>query len=269
MRSGSKAALNRACERWEGYLLTRAGDEMALAREVFTVMDVLRNSAVLSNALEDGARSPDDRAALAHDVLSGRVNDEVTELVMGLARDQWSQNGDLRLALEHLGVHAILVGARREGMLGTVEEELYQSSRLLKDQRELRLAFTSVNQPLELRQNLAAQIFASASPYTVELIKRAIAHGEKTIASALRSYLRATAQMADHLVASVTSAIPLTTEQEARLGRILSAKYGKDVHIHVTIDTSVIGGVRVHVDDDVIDGTIASRLKAVREVFTH
>lgn len=264
MRSGSRLALERARDRWEGLLANRPGEELNLGIQIFSVVDVLKDSHALLGSLEDHSRSDDARARLVQTVFGGRISDEITELLMGMARDVWSEVGDLARGLESLGVHAILYGARREGLLGETEEQLYHSSRVLKDERELRLAFTSVIHSVEQRMDLVGAVFTGANQYTIALLRRAVAVEEHSIAALLRRYIADAAAMGEHLVAAVTSALPLTREQEERLGRILSAKYNSDVQIHVTIDTAIIGGLRIHINDDVIDGTIASRLAGVR-----
>lgn len=267
MRSGSRTALERARDRWDGLLANRPGEELNLGLQIFSVVDILKKSHALSSALEDDTRLEDERAQLAQAVLGGRVSDEVTELTMGLARDSWSEVGDLAIALESLGIHAILYGARREDLLGETEEQLYHSSRVLMDERDLRLAFNSVTQSVENRMNLVNEVFTGANPYTIALLRRAVAVEEHSIATLLRRYITDAADMGDHLVAAVTSALPLTREQEERLTAILSAKYNSDVQVHVSIDTAVMGGLRIHIKDDVIDGTIASRLNGVRVAF--
>lgn len=267
MRSGSRTALQRAIDRWDGLLANRPGEELSLGIQIFSVVDILKKSHALLNALEDDSRGGDERAQLAQKVLGGRVSDEITELVMGMSRDTWSEMGDLALALEDLGVHAILYGARREDLLGETEEQLYHSQRILKNERDLRLAFNSVTQPVEKRMDLVNEVFTGANPYTIALLRRAVGDEEHSIATLVRRYIDAAAKMGQHLVVAVTSALPLTREQEERLGAILSAKYDADVQVHVSIDTAVIGGLRVHIKDDVIDGTIASRLAGVREAF--
>ncbi len=267
MRSGSRSALESARERWDGLLANRPGEELNLGLQIFSVVDILKKSHALVNALEDASRSEDDRARLAQVILSGKVSDEIIELTMGLARDSWSEVGDIAIALEELGVYAILYGSRRQGLLGETEEQLYHSSRILTKERDLRLAFNSVVQSVERRTDLVKEVFRRANPYTIALLQRAVAVEDHSIATLLRRYIASAADMGEHMVAAVTSALPLTREQEQRLTDILSAKYQSDVQIHVAIDTSVIGGLRIHINDDVIDGTLASRLNGVGTAF--
>ena len=65
-------------------------------------------------------------------------------------------------------------------------------------------------------------------------------------------------------VAIVTAASPLAPAQLKALTATLTTQYGREPRIAVRIDPSVLGGLRVQVGDEVIDGTIASRLTELR-----
>ena len=49
-----------------------------------------------------------------------------------------------------------------------------------------------------------------------------------------------------------------------KLRAALATQYGRPVHLHEIIDPAVLGGVRVEIADDVIDGTVVSRLDEAR-----
>ena len=66
------------------------------------------------------------------------------------------------------------------------------------------------------------------------------------------------------IVATVTAAAPLTSAQLTTLTNTLAAQYGREPRIAMRIDPAVIGGLRVQIGEDVIDGTIASRLADLR-----
>ena len=70
----------------------------------------------------------------------------------------------------------------------------------------------------------------------------------------------------ERVVAEVRVAAPLDPEQEQRLGAALARLKGRTVRLNVAVDPSVIGGVYVKVGDEVIDGTVASRLEQARRV---
>jgi F-type H+-transporting ATPase subunit delta len=65
-------------------------------------------------------------------------------------------------------------------------------------------------------------------------------------------------------VAEIRVAAPLTDEQSRRLVSALSTVSGRTVRLNVAIDPTVMGGVHVTIGDEVIDGTVASRLEQAR-----
>ena len=69
------------------------------------------------------------------------------------------------------------------------------------------------------------------------------------------------------IVAEVRVAQPLDADQERRLAEALSALKGRRVRLNVAIDPAVLGGVLVTVGDEVIDGTVASRLEQARRTM--
>ena len=56
----------------------------------------------------------------------------------------------------------------------------------------------------------------------------------------------------------------LGSEDAQRLQDALARQYDRPVHLNVVVDPDVIGGMRVAIGDDVIDGTVASRLDDAR-----
>ena len=76
--------------------------------------------------------------------------------------------------------------------------------------------------------------------------------------------VRLAADYRNKLVAHVRVALPLEPKQRERLTAALSELYGKRVHLNVDVDPSVLGGIRVEIGDEVLDGTVARRLDDVR-----
>lgn len=65
----------------------------------------------------------------------------------------------------------------------------------------------------------------------------------------------------------VTSAAPLSDEQEQALHDALEQKTGKKVNLSLSVDESLKGGLAVRIDDTVIDGTIKHKLEQLEESF--
>ena len=53
-------------------------------------------------------------------------------------------------------------------------------------------------------------------------------------------------------------------ETEKRLEKALAKTYGQELNLNVEIDPSVIGGVKVQVSGEIIDGSVATRLNQAR-----
>jgi F-type H+-transporting ATPase subunit delta len=60
----------------------------------------------------------------------------------------------------------------------------------------------------------------------------------------------------------------LTEDERSRLATALERMYGRAVHLNLVVDPSVVGGVRVSIGDEVIDGTVESRLSDARRRLT-
>ena len=61
--------------------------------------------------------------------------------------------------------------------------------------------------------------------------------------------------------------MPLDDAQRHRLAQALSGIYGKSVQVNVDVDPEVVGGIRVQVGDEVVDGTILRRLEEARRLI--
>jgi len=67
--------------------------------------------------------------------------------------------------------------------------------------------------------------------------------------------------------AEVTTAYPFSEEAKSRLAETLEKKLGKKVHLNVTEDQSLIGGVLIRAGDQVIDGSIRGQLQHMQKAL--
>jgi F-type H+-transporting ATPase subunit delta len=70
---------------------------------------------------------------------------------------------------------------------------------------------------------------------------------------------------AERRLAHVTSAVLLTEDEKEALRDRLLARFGSDLEFQFEVDASIIGGVRLQVGDQVIDGSVAGKLAALRD----
>jgi F-type H+-transporting ATPase subunit delta len=72
------------------------------------------------------------------------------------------------------------------------------------------------------------------------------------------------AELRSRLIATVTATVPLTEEQRDRLAAALRRIYGAELHLNVQLDPDLVGGIRVEIGDEVIDGSVVARLDEAR-----
>ena len=65
----------------------------------------------------------------------------------------------------------------------------------------------------------------------------------------------------------VKTAIPLLPEELEKLKVIFEEKYDKTIIFDTEVDKSILGGVYVSVGNDVIDGTIKSKIEEMKELM--
>ncbi|MBB1518564.1 F0F1 ATP synthase subunit delta [Aquipseudomonas guryensis] len=65
----------------------------------------------------------------------------------------------------------------------------------------------------------------------------------------------------------VTSAFALSTEQQDKLAKVLSARLSREVRLHATEDATLIGGVVIRAGDLVIDGSVRGKIAKLAEAL--
>jgi F-type H+-transporting ATPase subunit delta len=69
------------------------------------------------------------------------------------------------------------------------------------------------------------------------------------------------------LIAHVKSAVALTPDPVDRIAKSLSAQIGTQVRVNVEIDSTVVGGLSIRFGDEVIDGSIATRIGSAQRLL--
>jgi F-type H+-transporting ATPase subunit delta len=243
--------------------VTSAGDLTGLADELFAVARLLDGQLTLRRSLSDPAGKPEERAALANRLFASRLSPAALDLVENVARQRWSRPPDLVEAFMALATEASLDAAEVRGELDDVEDELFRFGRIVSSDRELARILSDRKAPMEGKAALLDGLLArKVSPVTQQLVRNVltgphVGHAENAIERLSEVASRRRGQS----VARVTTAVPLTPEQEQRLTEVLGRIYGRTVGLQVTVDPSVLGGLIVQVGDEVIDGSIAHRLE--------
>jgi F-type H+-transporting ATPase subunit delta len=261
LRGASAEALAELGQRAAG---TRTLEDAAtLGSQLFGVAAVVRRDVALRRALTDSSVEGESRAGLARAVFGKAVDEPLVELVADAASRRWIASTDLPEALERVAVSATV---RSAGALGKqVGDELFAVRQMIEDNPSLRGALSDRSRMADERSALLLGLLDGKTlPATGVLVGQAVTRERGSVESALQEYLDLAAESLQEAVATVHTARELSADEQQRLAATLGQQYGKDVQLHVVVDPELIGGVRVEIGDDVIDGTVASRLDEAR-----
>jgi F-type H+-transporting ATPase subunit delta len=160
---------------------------------------------------------------------------------------------------------AVVRAAEADGEADAVEEQLFAVERLVADNPGLREALGEpAHSAGDKQQLLRGLLEGKAARGTIQLVEQSVAGTYRTVGLAIEAYQRIAATERDRVVALVRVARPLSDAEADRLKAALTRQYSRQVDLNVLVDPSVLGGVRVEIGDDVIDGTVASRLDGAR-----
>ncbi|HWI32646.1 MAG TPA: F0F1 ATP synthase subunit delta [Microbacterium sp.] len=237
--------------------------DLDTARELFAAARVVGESSQLSGALADPTAPAGTRARLVADIFGKSFRPATVAVLTATAQQRWSGAADLVDAIEELAVRA----ATRADKNVDVEGELFRVSRLVAENPQLELALGSRLGDSAAKGALVQTLLGGRASEATTLIVSSLVQqtGDRRVRQLLIRAMQIVADQRGRTVASVVTAAPLTAAQRTRLVETLSRRYGSGVSLNEIIDPAVVGGLRVQIADDVIDGSISSRLADLRQ----
>lgn len=234
---------------------------LAVGDELLSAGRVIGDSAQLLGALTDPSAPTAIKDALVGTVF-GSLGLESRKILGVLAESRWSEQSDLLAGVEELGLRAL---ASSTGTGIDIPAELFAFGRLVGSNAELELAVGSKLGDPAAKAALVEKLLAGrASDQTIAIVRHLVQQPRgRRIGALLRHAADIVADQAELAVATVTVASPLGADQLDRLRSGLVHRYG-DLRINQIVDPAVIGGVRVAIGGEVIDDTVATRLKELR-----
>ncbi|MDX6743731.1 F0F1 ATP synthase subunit delta [Actinocorallia sp. A-T 12471] len=260
----SRASLAEVDERFPQVLAST--DAGVLGAELFEILHLLDREHGLRRTLSDPAVSGEAKAGLLGSLLDGKVSAAAASLAGEIVRRRWSTSAELTDAVEQYAVAALADAAERAGQLDQLEEDLFRFGRLIEGNTELRNALAGELVPADRKAELVTSLLeGKVGGPTLALVLEAVTHPRgRSLERGLDAFGKIVAARRNRLVALVRTAVSLTGEQQNRLAAALGASYGREVHLNIEIDPTVLGGIAVQLGDEAIDGTIAGRLDGVR-----
>lgn len=237
--------------------------DLATAEDLFAAARILGESTQLRAAIADPAADAGHKSQLISRIFGGRLSAPAVTVLAGVGSGRWSNQDDVLAAVEELGIRAAASSAARNV---SIESELFAFSTAVTSDAQLELALSSKLGRPESRTALVEKLLkGKADDATLAIVRQLVLQPRgRRIRESVRDAASVVADEAGLAIATVTSAVPIAPAQLERLSAGLSKRYGRRLKINVVIDPAVIAGLRVQIGDEVIDGSIASRINDVR-----
>ena len=237
---------------------------LATAEALFGASAVIGASSQLRSTLSNPAIEVSAKQGLVAQVF-GKGFDKSAAMLLGVAIEQrWSSESDLVAGIEDL---ALRCAASSVKTAGAIEGELFSFARAVSSDAELELALGSKLGNPDAKATLARNLLtkAKALPATVVIVSSLVRSPRgRRIGALLTSAADIVADQGGCLVATVTSAQPLESGQLNTVSAVIALRYGRKAVLNTVVDPGSLGGVRIQVGNDVIDGSIATLLEDLR-----
>lgn len=239
-----------------------SADCATLSDELFHIWSSLDSSIGLRRALTDPARDAASKSELIANLFGKVLSAKALEIFSKAVSLRWSNPAQLADAIEQIAVEAEAAVANVDDKLDLVLSEIFNFSKIILENPELRLALInradSVERKQELLKSIFGQKFTSSSQRL--LSKSVEGRGNRGIEKSISAYSNALTARRNRVNAHIKSSIALSDGQAKKLADSLTKKIGQPVHLNIEIDPSVLGGISIRFGDEVIDGTISNRL---------
>jgi len=238
---------------------------LKLAGELFALVDVLDHNGTLRRAVTDSSRDAAARQGIVNSVFDGKISSQAMAVLTNAVAQRWSEDSDLSDALERAAVLAVIASAQSRGGVDALDEvlnELLTFVRTVDSNAQAQEALSDHQASKEAKKKLAVALGGPATTAEGVLLLERVGSNPRGLhaARAADEFAEIIVKRQNRYIARVTSAINLSQAQLERLGRALNAVYGRELKLDVSVDPAVLGGLRVQVGDEVIDGTVETRM---------
>jgi ATP synthase F0 subunit b/ATP synthase F1 delta subunit len=236
-----------------------------LADELGSVVSLLVAETSLNKHLAEPTDDPAPKVRIVETLLSGKIGQQTLDILKFAVSQRWSTEANLIDAVEHIARVALLKRAETAGEIDDVEEQLFRFGRVLDTEPRLAGLLSDYTSPADGRIALLDKVLdqSGSNETAAALLRQTIGQlrGERADEAVIDLAELAVARRGE-VVAHVSAPAELSDAQRTRLTEVLTRIYGHPVSVQLDVDPDVLGGLSIAVGDEVIDGSIASRLSA-------
>ncbi|WP_019200289.1 F0F1 ATP synthase subunit B/delta [Tsukamurella sp. 1534] len=268
LRASSRESVRALSAGFDKRVESLSDDELArVSEDLADVVHVLNEQPVLRKHLSESSESAEAKRQLVSNLFGGKISDGAVVFVQDAAASKWSEPVDFANAVERQARVGALLGAERAGQLDATEDELFRAGRILEAEPKLTSMLSDTRVPADSRIALLDKVFgAQVNKYTAALLRqtvRLLRVGR--VDAGVASIADLAAARRGESVAVVESAVALTDAQRDRAADLLARIYQRKIAVQTEVVPELLGGLRITVGNEVIEGDIASRLDQAAE----
>jgi F-type H+-transporting ATPase subunit delta len=238
----------------------------ATALEVLAVSDLISEYGLLGRRMTDPVLAETGRRALTAKLFTGKIAADALRVVQQSAAESHESGLALRTVLDDAAVRLLWRSAA--GDSARVRSDLARLIVAVENSPELLTVIGEQSYPKHAREELISKLLGDAvSEVALTMAKLAVGRQTGGYVRVLQHYLDIGADLRASLRATVTTAIALNEPQLKQMIAELKRIYGTEIDPFLKIDRKVVGGVRVEIAGEVIDGSMATRMAKAKQVI--
>lgn len=163
---------------------------------------------------------------------------------------------------------AVFKQAKDSKSTGTWSEELALLNAIVTNDDMTKLVNNPKIEKAKLAEFIIGLTDSKLSKEGINFLKLLIQNNRLSLLpDIVRLYEQEKADAEGYLEVEVLTAFPFTKESNQKFNKTLVKAFKKDIHMKVTVDKSLIGGVVVRAGDKVIDGSIKGQLQQLQKAL--
>ena len=165
---------------------------------------------------------------------------------------------------------ALMDLARRDGVITEIGAQLQQYQALLRENIHLQRILENPGVDIQVKTGIMTTIFERTQPAPLlrNFLLLLMDKGRLPQLDAICThYERMASDELHRVVAQVTTAVEMDTQQRQVITQKIAAATQKDVQLEAHVDPSIIGGLVVRVNNVILDGSVRGQLTRMRKAL--
>lgn len=120
--------------------------------------------------------------------------------------------------------------------------------------------------PKDAKHKMADEMLKGAQPFLINCVHLLIERNRaKYIPDIYQHFLKISDQESDSLHVTVQTAFELSATVQNKISKRINELTGRDVRLSIEENASLIGGIRLKIQDNLIDGSVLAQLDGLRQ----